>query len=267
MAIKRTSGPLLWDCQWWSDFHDEAECLFLGGLAEFQILSIRNIPSRTNYQRYIIPMNMLAQMLREWQSHTRMATERDVNRLRELIIEQIARKHALSLPSETDGYVLSLFDYFCVNVKKVVINMDWMRTDQWKNKWFGYRMFRPLFFENENDNSLKFQYFLEFLPNLQQFVVLYQESKPYLPSILVNKEFVLRLMEVMKFIDGHKSLRKTFVRFIVVTPILENGMDIDGMVEKYDEVIAVNGWKVEKMEYVDTERGGRKGEAICFKKL
>ena len=85
MDIKNAPGPYFWDCQYWSDFHEESECLFLGGLFPFQIQSIRHIPSRTNYRRYIIPMNMLSRMLVGYHSHTRMAIDRDLRMLKELI--------------------------------------------------------------------------------------------------------------------------------------------------------------------------------------
>ena len=87
--------------------------------------------------------------------------------------------------------------------------MDWMRTDVWKSsrgKWFGYKMFRPLFFENEKDNSLKLQYFLQFLPNMVEFVVMYQPSQKYLPSILVNSSFVKSFVGIALFINTHKTL-------------------------------------------------------------
>lgn len=227
-----------------------------------------HIPSRTDYRKYIAPMNMLSCMFIGFQYHTRLAVQRDVKRLRELITEQIAEKYILSLPSSTDGYILRFFHHFCINVKEVMINMDWMRTDVWKSKkgeWFGYKMFRPLFFENEKDNSLKLQYFLQFLPNLKEFVVIYQESKTYLPSILVDEDIIHSVAELAKYINTHKSLRLSFERIIVVNPIMTNGWNIGTLVGKYDSMFQEIGWTVEEMVYSKSERPG-KGPAVCFKR-
>ena len=266
MEIEGESSPFLWDCQWWSDFHDEAECLFLGGLLPFGVQSIRHIPSRTNYKRYIAPMNMLSCMLRGYHFLSRLATERDVNRLRELITEQIAEKHALSLSSATDGYILSLFHYYCVHLEKVVINMDWMHLDHYENRMFGYKMFHSLFFENENDNSLKLLYFLQFLPKLEEFVILHEPYDGFEPSILVNEAFIKSLLKGLDFINNHKTLKKSFVRFVVVKPKTGDVSGINGLVDKDQSVFIQKGWKVVESSYFDAERA-QGGSALCFQKL
>ena len=261
-------SPFLWDCQWWSDFHEEAECLFLGGLIAFSVQSIRHIPSRTNYKRYIAPMYMLSRMLEGYHYLLRLATERDVNRLRELITEQIGEKHALSLPSETDRYILSLFHYFCVNVKEVVINMDWMRTDQWVSKKrmmrFGYKIFRSLFFEKENAESLKIKLFLDFLPHLERFIV-FDHIGRYVPSIFVNEDFLQRAVRVIEYVNGHKSLSKSFQGITVVRPKMEDSLDIGKTAEKYNYLFSGKGWRLKEITYRHSGGGGEV-EAISIER-
>ena len=264
--IGRDEGAtFFWDCEYWSDFHEEAECLFLGGLVLFDILTIRHIPSRKNYRRYIAPMNMLAQMLRGYPSYVRMATKRDVKTLSELISGQIANEQGLSMQSQTDGYILGLFQYFCVHLEEVVINLDWMRFDHWKNKQFGYKIFRSLFFLDEDDETLKIQYFLKFLPKLKQFVVFYRPFGDYKPSLSMTDSFMNRLVEMIQFVNGHKILSKSFESLIVVEPKLVDGIDRESFVMRYQSVFAQFGWKVESTEYTDMMRGG-KGSALQFGK-
>ena len=55
-----------WDCAWWSDFSHEAEWLFLGGIQPFQFLTIRNIPQRINYEKFVSVISGIGHMIRKW---------------------------------------------------------------------------------------------------------------------------------------------------------------------------------------------------------
>ena len=46
------------DCPYWSDFTDEDEKLFIGGLQEFGFGTIRNIQTKMNYAVFVQAMAM-----------------------------------------------------------------------------------------------------------------------------------------------------------------------------------------------------------------
>ena len=198
-------------------------------------------------------------------SYLRMATKRDVKTLSELISGQIAEEQGLSVQSQTDGYILGLFQYFCVHLEEVVVNLDWMRLEHYNNRLFGYKMFRSLFFLDKEDESLNIQYFLRFLPKLKHFVVLYMPFKTYDPSLSMTDSFMNRLVETVQFVNGHKTLSKSFESLIVVEPKLVDGMDRESFLKRYQSVFAQFGWKIENTEYTSMERGG-KGSALKFEK-
>ena len=265
VEIRRGTHASLWDCQYWSDFHEEAECLFVDGLILFNIRTIRHIPSSRNYRRYIVPMNMLAKMLRGVGSRMRMATQRDVGTLRELITEEIAGKQALSLQSQTDGYILRLFHYFCVHLEEVAINLQWMSWEHYKNYAFGFKIFRSLFFLDEDNESLNIGYFLQFLPKLKQFVVINRSKKKNKPSLSMTDSFMNRMLDIVQFVNDHKTLSKSFESLIVVESKLVDGMDRESFMMRYQAEIAQFGWKMENTEYEDPLRPG-KSRTLKFQK-
>ena len=119
---------------------------------------------------------------------------------------------------------------------------------------------------DEDDESLNIQYFLKFLPNLKQFVVFYKPFKKYEPSLSMTDSFMDRLVETVQFVNGHKTLSKSFESLIVVEPKLVDGMDRESFVMRYQSVFAEFGWNVENTEYTHMMRHG-KGNALKFENI
>merc|ERR1719203_2174542 len=54
----------LFEALLWSDFHEESEYFFIGGLQTFRFLTIRDIPRRKDFKPFITPISMLQKMIK-----------------------------------------------------------------------------------------------------------------------------------------------------------------------------------------------------------
>merc|ERR1712113_507146 len=93
------------------------------------------------------------------------------------------------------------------------------------NEAFGYKIFRSLFFLDEDDESLNIEFYLQFLPKLKNFVVFYEPFDGYEPSLSMTVSFMNRLVDMGQFVNRHRTLSKSFESVIVVEPKLVDGMD------------------------------------------
>merc|ERR1712176_443392 len=135
-------GQMLFEAVLWSDYHEESEYFFIGGLQYFYFLTIHDIPKRRDYKSYTAPISMFAQMIRgyKFNQNDRAITEFDVRILGQLITDNLSDGAAAKIPS----YIRRLFSNFTNNVERVEINMR-MMNDYKEKIGFRYGPMRHLF--------------------------------------------------------------------------------------------------------------------------
>ena len=171
-------------CGSWSDYSSEREYLFLGGLQPLIFTTIRDIPTNTNYQKWIQPISMLQSMIRGAPIITRQATKSDVKYLFWLLVDCVLTKELfLSIgcclkklglkqykKKKKPPFIINLFKHFIVNVKEVMINLRFMNVEEiWGD--YGFKLFLPLFFDVLDSSRPNMKLFLSIFTNLEKFVI------------------------------------------------------------------------------------------------
>ena len=270
--MRARANTYYWNCKWWSDFTNEDERLFIGGLIQFKFKTIRDIPRKKDFSNYIRPITMINQMMIGYHIHDIEPTKSDLKYLKEMVDAEMENKFVLSLPSKVDPYILRLFHHFAINIDHIIINLDWMDVQVWRARnrtFYGYKQFRSLLFKDlTDDNSLNIDFFLKFLPNLKSFTIHNFVCK-YDPSILVNQPFISSLLKSIAFIQSDKSLNKSFERFVIVHPKLEAmPYDIQDVIAKYNHLFIDCGWELMQIVYEEKMKpNGKCDQSLCIRKV
>ena len=108
--IGKGSALSFFDCPFWSDFADEDEKLFIGGLQLITFGSIRNIKTRRNYGVYVKAISMFHMMTQGWTWTKRRGVieEKHIRAMDRLIEAEIAQKAVKGESSVVPDYVLFL---------------------------------------------------------------------------------------------------------------------------------------------------------------
>ena len=234
------------DCRWWSDYHEEDECLFLGGMVPFQFLTIRDIPRNVNFKNYIAPITMLQDMLVGSPCALREPINADLKQIRLMIKQEITNTQP---KSPIDPYVSRLFHHFCANIKNIVIDMHLMRMRTVGDSDFGYARFAPLFFDS--NSVVRFTLFLQFLVNVETFTVC---SKDYGHSILFGDSCLRAILDTIKFINSHATLSDSFEAINLVNPAIARNFNINTLILEYSPKFEEKGWTLRKMTYFNPLR-------------
>lgn len=91
----RTNGSnRYFNCPFWSDFADEDEKLFIGGLQDFIFETIRNIKTKQNYRVYVQVISMFHNMIRgfPWNLELGAIQKKHCSALNRLIEAEIAKE-------------------------------------------------------------------------------------------------------------------------------------------------------------------------------
>ena len=158
LDIANTAGAMFFFCKWWSDFSQEEECLYMGGLTHFQFTNIRNIPKHETYAHYIVPITMLQDMIGAHASYIRKATKKDLYCMARLISEQVGDLSLssfgkMNLKRKNPPFVTRLFKHFTLNVETVKIAMNTTEYEQYNLSTFGFKMFESLFMVSRRDKT------------------------------------------------------------------------------------------------------------------
>ena len=124
------SSNFYFDCRYWSDYVEEDEKLFIGGLHDFHFGTIRNMTTtpKENYRVYIQTLTMFHYMIEGWPWKDGKIKKKNNEALKLLIKEEIAGKAVKSLPSVVPRYVLQLWHHFLIKIKAVEI--EWRCMDK-----------------------------------------------------------------------------------------------------------------------------------------
>eukprot|EP01083_Nonionella_stella_P177590 624631_1 len=102
---------LYFDCVYWSDYPQEREKLFIGGLQEFPFSTILNMSVRPvqNYHAYIQVMYMFHNMVRGFAWNEGEINTSNLQVLELLIEEEMQQKAVNEMASKVPQYVLNLW--------------------------------------------------------------------------------------------------------------------------------------------------------------
>ncbi len=268
--VRDQTSTYFFNCEWWSDFSTESERLFIGGLQDFNFISIRNIEECKNYENFIFPLTAFNTMIQGYSQQIRKAKKGDVKHLEAMINEEILCKLENKMASQIDEYILRLFHHFAINIYHCVINLDWMDIEQWKGgglTCFGYKLFRSLFFIESDGNRVNILYFLQFLVNLKSFTIFYKPYRDYKESVLMDESFIAELIKTIKFINNHKKLSKSFEEIVIVYPKLPKQNELNSFISQNDALFVENGFKLMHITYSNIRRSDKCEKTLSIKKL
>ena len=256
------SGLHLFEAVLWSDYDEESEYFFIGGLQHCFFLTIHNIPKKKDYKSYIGPITMFAEMIRGYSFSQRGITKFDAKILDRLITDNLSD----AATTKTPVYIRKLFANFTNNVQRVVINMTTINTGQFNKRFCGYLLFKDVFFTNigtENEYirlSLLLQLFDR---SLESIVILNVATvSNYKPSINLNPGFASTLLSGCKMINSNPQLKNTaskkqFKSIIIAKP----RNSITQFITAHQLQFEAIGWTLEMNEYIHPRRG-RCSEAL-----
>ena len=215
------------DCNWWSDFSHERECLFIGGIESFMIKAIQYVPANHNYKQYVTPITMLQKMIRGFPIYIRKPSRKDVRYLYKLISEECPdtilppSQEIKTMKRETPTFVKSLFHHFCINVTNVKINYLYQNTKQWCPTQFGFKIFSSLFMVSQN-NIFNISLIVNLFKNMEEFVLfdygIVNNKWQYVSSIKLNDEFCVNIIETLKILNHLSSLALKLRHLIFIKP-------------------------------------------------
>ena len=139
-------GQMVFEAVLWSDYHEESEYFFIGGLKTFQFLTIHDVTNQRDYKSFIAPMSMLKRLIWGYPYKMRPITKFDAKILDRMITDNLSDSVSTKIPL----YIQRLFANFTNNVQRVEINMDIMNRAQDGNA-YGYLSLNHLFFAGPLD--------------------------------------------------------------------------------------------------------------------
>ena len=248
-------GKYLIPAEYWSDYTEEREYFFIGGLQVFQFISIHDIALQKDYKAFIVPLTAMMEMITGWPFTVRALTKADSQALDFLISDRLSRADsARELPS----YLRRLFANITHNVQTVEINMFPMNYhDEYASTAhvdFGYKLLKPLFFvdSDSNEESLAFALFLRlFARKLESIVVFNEPYDGFKASIALNAAFVRSLFLAFDVISDSFRLQQRFKKFVIVEPEQE----IAPFIQQHQTEFQQKGSAMERGSYEHVQRG------------
>ena len=212
--IANNRTQMLFEAVLWSDYHEESEYFFIGGLQNFYFLTIHDIPKKRDYKSYIGPITMFAKIIRGYPFEQRAITKFDVKILDRLITDNLSESATSKIPV----YIRRLFANFTNNVQRVEINTDVMNCRAYgTGKHFGYLLFKHLFFTDCGAESecIRLPLFLRLFDRSLESIVIFNcyassfRAKDD-PSINLNPELASTLLSGCKIITSNPRLKQRF---------------------------------------------------------
>eukprot|EP01084_Bolivina_argentea_P170933 296172_1 len=248
VTFQNNSAQRYFDCRCWSDFVNEDEKLFVGGLTTFTFRTIRNMKTLENYNPYVNAIAVFHKMIQSqfWSSNP--ITRKDFKSLDLLIKAETINKKEDSL-SLVPEYVLNLWHHFLLQIKQIEIDWGWLtetcRTHPTKKiKGYGYRLIAPLFCTG-NFSSLNFTIFVNIFPNLNTIHFKFMRNKRYEKCVSLNETFISNILETIKMINNSKSLSVTFKSINIAEP----WDSINKFNNENQELFNQQGWRLMKKNY------------------
>ena len=248
--IINNGGLDLFEAFLWSDYHEEREYLFIGGLQDFYFLTIHDIAKQRDYKSFIGPISIFQMMIDGYPFNQRPITKKDIKILDRMITDNLSDSESTKIPI----YIQRLFQNFTNNVQRMEINMREMdRIGNGQGTRWGYKPMKPLFFADCGTESeyINLPLFLRlFNRSLESIVVFHfkNANNGFNPSIRLDSA---SLMAGCKAISSNPTLRDRFQSIIIMKP---KGSIPDFIAEQQSDFKAM-GWKLEQKPYQHPRRG------------
>ena len=244
-------GQQLFEALLWSDYHEESEYFFIGGLQHFNFLTIHDLAKKRDYKSYIGPMTMLQQMIRGYSFNQRAITKFDGKILYRLITDNLSNSVTAKIPV----YIRRLFANFTNNVQRVEINILNKDHGKWNESQCGYLEFESIFFADcgTNNECIRLPLFLRlFDRSLESIVILNVFRAPtFDKSIHLNPALASSLLSGCKMITSNPRLNGRFQSIIILNP----KDSISGFIAKHQSDFKAIGWRLEENEHNHPRRG------------
>ena len=243
------------DCGYWSDYSSEREFLFLGGLDPLEMKSVRDIPTNTNYGKWIEALHMLEKIVNGEAVDLRKPMKRDVKYAFQLIVDEIIGIDAFSsigcslnnigikqyVKKKKPKFIANLFKHWVVNVKKIMMKLDDMFDEDFGYGDYGFKLFLPLIFDQKTQSRPNMKLFLSVFSNLRKFVIfnrVYDDSEhrwTYGLSIDLDDDFSDDLLKAIK-ISKQSNRKSTLKSIAIAKPKGDIANFIDSHEKAFDEL-------------------------------
>ena len=216
LDIQRNAGAqFFFYCGWWSDYSQEEECLYIGGLLRMAFKTIRNIPQNLNYESYIAPITMLNDMITGCPITIRKPLKKDCKYMNKLIFDECGDDtiglfdKMKVIKAKTPTFINSLFHHFCVNVTELHINLNHMNKENvYKNTQFGYKVYKSIFYSD--GDAFDARILVKLFQKVEKFAVFncYSPLRGYESSMDLNDRFSVNLISTLKLLNNLSSTFK-----------------------------------------------------------
>ena len=242
-----------WDCSYWSNYTEENERLFIGGLQMLQFMTIRNVERDRNFAPWIRPLTHLDTMIRGWPAvEMGLPSEKHLEKLQELVSLEVDGV------STGEPYVDRLFHHFAANVEFIDINlaihaMSQFLLDGQDRVMYGYRHWRSMWFKDvDDDESVDICFFLRVFKNLKTLTVSRWSGYGWMRSIALDKSFMESIIDAVDLMNDDEDPSADLNELIVMDPDLtESNFDnLQEMVTDYNQTMfGFLGWEMKQITY------------------
>eukprot|EP01084_Bolivina_argentea_P000670 1233_1 len=192
---------------------------FIGGLQDFEFLTIHNLSTKENYESFIRPMNMFEEMIVGYPYAIHAIRDIDVECLSVLISNEMNKNIFNPKCKNIPPYILKLFNNFTNNIHKIQINMESMsyHLEYAQEEDWGYLLLKPLFFVLDNDKNLEtinFGKLVKIFTNKLQKIIIFNEVDGFEESIYLNDLFLREI------ISGIEIINNSGLQFSAITQLI-----------------------------------------------
>eukprot|EP01083_Nonionella_stella_P203734 743176_1 len=224
-------------CSYWSCYSDEYEYLFIGGLAHFELSTIRDIPNQQRYDPLIRAMTVFHFMVDGYALYSKV-TKKNIRVIRTLIQEEENNTLLKGLESSVPVYFLSLFHHFLNRLTYVDINLYFMDKETYNNSTrFCFKSLVSVFCLNGNPYSLNYVLLLSLMSNIKSFVI--WNTSRYKESVELNQEFVSSMTQAI-------TLETQCQAFHIVNPSIPGSKSLTDFIKEQQEAFNKYGWRLQQ---------------------
>ena len=201
----------------------------MGGLQRLIFKSVRDIPTNSNYSKFIEPISMLQSIIRGNPTWLRQPVMRDVRYLFHLMVDIIGINKYESIGNSFTNFgikkfeqkpkplfITNLFKHFVVNVEEIRFELDNMFHATFGSTQFGYKVFQPLLF-NSRGSKLNISLLVALFSNLKRFILFHQPRNDYIPSINLDDEFLMDILGAISVVQ-ERNTKLTLEYFVITYP-------------------------------------------------
>ena len=253
----RKLGVYLFDCSFFSDYTDENERFFIGGLQQFSFISIHHMKRKENYESWIKPICILVEMFAGFPFEMSRVKTIDLEALSLLILNSISASTTSEI-YQIPVYISKLFINFVNNVQQIEINIFLMNKhlEYAKQGFFCYKLLKPLFFlanQNTNSETINYSKLLQIFKRKLKTIMVYniKAFKKFNQSIYLDDLFLHEILNGISTIKSSVILSSIFDKFLIVEPY----DNIQHFIEKNKNKFNKIGWKLNYIQYKHPKRG------------